>query len=413
MYKKFIQSFLVVLIMVSLFKCAEESNPQLEADNFTSIFDHNQFDAGFTPIDIQQTADGGYVVLSERDLKDPDNKKIQLKGVYLMKADKYGNFESALEVGDSLMNPVGRLTVIADRFYFFCMENTASTANPARVKLASFDANLSDFKTETISELLYPAASSFATSPNRFILLSFNNDSKESVISLISPDGNILDSKGYTVGVGDKSEEPIMNHYLRTGRQFPFDAGFVSGSTYYFNGFYDYTFSLVFTDLDDAELPDGVVQGQDDDGGFSAVSASGGKFAAARFNYGDNYFLVNAPIQTSTVSSSTDANLTGHTLPELTPDAHVKILRATVDTEKLLIYGSDTQTRQIGLYFYNESGTFISSRYFGFSNPFEIANMIQTSDEGLAVCGTTYLAGRFPRICIFKISKEELAKNAK
>ena len=55
------------------------------------------------------------------------------------------------------------------------------------------------------------------------------------------------------------------------------------------------------------------------------------------------------------------------------------------------------------------TGTFISSRYLGFSNPYEIASLVQTSDEGLAVCGTTYLAGRFPRICIFKLSKEELA----
>ena len=65
---------------------------------------------------------------------------------------------------------------------------------------------------------------------------------------------------------------------------------------------------------------------------------------------------------------------------------------------------SDTKSKQIGLLFYEEStGKFISSRYLGFSNPFEIASIVQTSDEGLAVCGTTYLAGRFPRICIIQI----------
>ena len=48
---------------------------------------------------------------------------------------------------------------------------------------------------------------------------------------------------------------------------------------------------------------------------------------------------------------------------------------------------------------------------WAFLNPFEIANLVQTSDGGLAVCGTTYLAGRFPRICIFKLSKNKLSEN--
>jgi hypothetical protein len=39
---------------------------------------------------------------------------------------------------------------------------------------------------------------------------------------------------------------------------------------------------------------------------------------------------------------------------------------------------------------------------------FEIAQIISTADGGLAVCGTTYLAGRFPRICIIKLDKDQL-----
>ena len=93
-------------------------------------------------------------------------------------------------------------------------------------------------------------------------------------------------------------------------------------------------------------------------------------------------------------------------------NASVRILRATIDSKNVLIYGTDTKSKQIGLLFYEESaGTFLSSRYLGFSNPFEIANLIQTEDGGLAVCGTTYLAGRFPRICIFKLSKAKLSEN--
>jgi hypothetical protein len=138
----------------------------------------------------------------------------------------------------------------------------------------------------------------------------------------------------------------------------------------------------------------------------------GSKFAAARFNFGDNFLIPNRELQTNAITSSID--LGGYSLPELVPDANVRILRAKIDTQNILIYGSDTKSKQIGLLFYEEAtGNFMSSRYLGFSNPFEIASLTQTSDDGLAVCGTTYLAGRFPRICIFKLSREQLVSQVK
>ncbi|MFZ6010952.1 MAG: hypothetical protein ACOYXT_11465, partial [Bacteroidota bacterium] len=184
----------------------------------------------------------------------------------------------------------------------------------------------------------------------------------------------------------------------------------IAGGLYYFNGFHNYTFSLVFTDLNNDD-PVGVVQGQQDDGGFSALfPLGGGKFAASRFNFGDNYLLPNVNLSTNTVTSSVD--LGGNSLPELVSNAPVKIIRVQVDSKTAILYGSNTKSGQIGLLFYDEAtGTFKSSRYLGFSNPFEIASVTQTSDGGLAVCGTTYLAGRFPRISLFKISKGELAGN--
>jgi hypothetical protein len=278
-------------------------------------------------------------------------------------------------------------------------------------KLASFTDALDDFSTTDLTGLTYPGGASLVAQ-DKFVLLSYSNDAKQSIVSLISPVGAVGASKGFTVGVGDDSEEPIMNHYLRLGKKFPFDAGLVSGSTYYFNGFYDYTFSLVFTDLN-GDAPLGVIQGQDDDGGFSAVAPLGSaRLAAARYNFGSNFFLPNPTLSINGVSSGVD--LGGLTLPELIPNAKVKILPVTVRDKKVLIYASDTQSRQIGLYFYDEAtGVFLGSRYLGFSNPFEIGNLIQTEDEGIAVCGTTYLVGRFPRVCVFKLSKQDLEGSVK
>lgn len=395
MLKKNISAIFIVFALVVSVSCSEESNPEFDTQTFTAIFDNNQFDASYFPIDMQQTPDGGFVVLGGRKLDDSN-----FTGIYLLKADKFGNFVKEIEVEETSVNPVADFVEYQTKYYFFCMDPLTQVA-----QIASVDANLEAVTINPVQGgLTYPAASAFIE--NNFVMLGYNNGDKETVISILNPDGGILESQGYTIGTGEDVEEPIINHYIRTGRQYPFEVGKTAGNLYFFNGFYNYTFSLVFTNFGDE--PAGVVQGQQDDGGFSAVTPlAGNMFASSRFNFGDNYLLPNKELSTSGITSSVD--LGGYSLPELVPNAKVRILRATVDGKNVLIYGSDTKSKQIGLLFYEEStGEFISSRYLGFSNPFEVASLIQTSDEGLAVCGTTYLAGRFPRICIFKLSKDQL-----
>ena len=394
------KSFIIILASVGfVFSCSEESNPTFDTDNFTAIFDNNKFETSYFPIDIRETPDGGYLVLGGRRLNDSN-----FTGIYLLKADKFGNFVKEIEVDETSVNPIANLTTFQGKYYFFCMDPMTQVA-----QIADVDPELAAVTiTPVQGGLTYPSAASFVD--NSFVLLSYDNGNKESIISLVSISGGVQASKGYSIGTGEDIEEPIINHFIRTGRQYPFEAGKVSSNLYFFNGFYNYTFSLVFTNIS-SDDPVGVVQGQQDDGGFSAVTSLGGtRFASSRFNFGDNFILPNKDLATSGNSSSTD--LGGYSLPEMVENAKVKILRATVDNKDVLIYGTDTKSKQIGLLFYEEtSGTFLNSRYLGFSNPFEIANLIQTADGGLAVCGTTYLAGRFPRICIFKLSKDKLVES--
>lgn len=390
----------IIIILASVvISCTEESNPTFDTDNFTKIFDNNKFDASYFPIDMRQTPDGGYLILGGRKLIDSN-----FTGIYLLKVDKFGNFVKEIEVDETSVNPIAKFTAYQDKYYFFCMDPITQEA-----QLADVDAGLETVTITPVQNgLTYPAAASFVD--NSFVLLSYNNGDKASVISLVSVSGGVQASKGYSIGTGEDIEEPIINHYIRTGRQFPCEAGKIASGLYFFNGFFNYTFSLVFTNIS-SDDPVGVVQGQQDDGGFSAVTPLGGnKFASSRFNFGDNFILPNKDLSTSGNTSSTD--LGGYSLPEMVENATVRILRANINSKNVLVYGTDTKSKQIGLLFYDEaSGTFMSSRYLGFSNPFEIANLTQTADGGLAICGTTYLAGRFPRICIFKLSKEKLSEN--
>lgn len=385
-----------VFIALLCMACSEESNPEFEKETFTSIFDNKAFLSSFHPIDLAQTPDGGYLILAERKITDSN-----FRGIYLLKADAYGNFVKELLLDDQYVNPVADLMSVDDAFYFIGMDGFNLQA-----LLIKVDGNADAAEVTPMPGITYPAAAS--VDGNGFLLLSYNHVERASVISGHDFAGQVTTGpKAFGIGAGDEVAEPIMNHYLGTGRRFPFRVGKVSDGLYFFNGFENYTFSIVFTNLQGDE-PQGIVQGQQDDGGFSAlIPLGGGTFAASRFNFGENYFLPRVTLETNGLTAG--AFLGGLVLPELIPDAPVRILRATIGATNALIFASDTRSKQIGLFFYNEAdGAFISSRYLGFSNPFEVGALTLTEDGGLAVCGTTYLAGRFPRICLFKISKEAL-----
>ncbi|CAN5625127.1 hypothetical protein BH10BAC4_BH10BAC4_05010 [soil metagenome] len=386
---------LPILIAGLVLACANDPDPAADKAQFVRIYDNTRFNASYFPIDIRQTTDGGYLILGGRRLSTSN-----FTGIYLMKVDEFGKFISDVEVPDAMVNPVGPLLESNGKFYFFCM-----TSVGLQTQLQEVDPSGAIANTINIGGT-YPMAA--GTDNSNFLLLSYDIANKKSQVSIIGSNGSVQKTKGFNIGAGDAVEEPIINHFLRTGKQLPFQVGKAGSGQYFFNGFYNYTLSLVFTDLN-ADNPLGVVQGQQDKGGFSQVlPLEGNAFAAARFNFGDNYILPNLSINSSGVSSITD--LGGNNFPELVNDAPIRILKTTISSKEVLIFASNTRSRTIALFFYDKvSGAFVGSHYLGFSNPFEVTNLVATVDGGVSVCGTTYVAGRFPRICIFKLSKETLS----
>ena len=390
-----LQCFGITILTLLGTSCANDADPAADKSNFTAIYDNDKFNTSYYPIDMRQTPDGGYLILGGRRVVDSN-----FSGVYTMKVDEQGQFVQDREIDDINVNPVGRLLELNGKYYFFCM-----TSVGLQTQLIELDASGEIVQTLDVGGS-YPAAAALDNAG--FVLLSYDNLTKQSVVSLVSVTGDITKSQGFSIGAGDAVEEPIINSFLRTGRQLPFQVDKTSSGQYYFNGFYNYTFSMVITDLSSAE-PQGIIQGQQADGGLSQIQQiDGEKFAVARFNFGDNYFQPNVNLSTSGISSSTD--LGGNTLPELISNSTVRILKTILNGKNILIYSSNTRSKQIALFIYDAaSGELLGSKYLGFSNPFEIASLLTTADGGLAICGSTYVAGRFPRICLFKISKDELA----
>ena len=384
--------------VVLLIGCTPDATEEANYQNFTTILDNNEFSTAFYPLDVRQTTRGDYLVLAEK--KIPETT---FRGVYVVLVDESGRFERELSLDETFVNPIGPLMLMGESWYFVCMDPLNQQA-----KVVSVDELLEGFTSVSAGGITYPGA--VAKDGNDFVLLSYDQADKNTIISRHGVDGSFKGSPlALSIGVGEDVEEPIINHYLRTGKRFPFQVGSVPGGGYFLNGFYNYTFSLVFIDgsLQNAQ---GVVQGQQDDGGFSAIlPLSGGKYAASRFNFGDNYLLPNVTL--SSTSTTIGLELGGNAFPELVSNANVKILGTSVKNKNVLVFASDTRSKQIGLYFHDEaSGAFLTSRYLGFSNPFEVGSLSSTEDGGLIVCGTTYLAGRFPRICLLKLSKGEIER---
>jgi hypothetical protein len=180
---------------------------------------------------------------------------------------------------------------------------------------------------------------------------------------------------------------------------------------YFFNGFINYSFALVFTDLS-ADLPSHTVYGQQQNAGFSSVlPIIGQNFAVSGYSFGFNFLLPTANLTTSGggFSSVTDVQSNGYSFPELESNARVKIIRGTFKGKNVVIYASNTKSGQIGIYIYDETtGEFLSSKYLGYSNPFEVAALVQTTEGDFVVSGTTFVAGRLPRLCLIKVPKDEI-----
>jgi len=386
---------IMVLLSILVNACSEPNDTEPSV-NFLKIYDDAHFNASYIPIDIIQTEDEGFLILSGTRLESSD-----FIGIYILKVDREGNFLNDIFFPETIVHPVAGWLPMNDTYYFFAMNATNLGVQLFGVSQGGNVLDPIDINTT------YPLHAS--VDGDNFLLLSYDNNSKSSILSVVTPDGNIQASKSFSIGLGEGIEEPVIDHFTRTGRQFPFITGRSGDGLYYFNGFYNYTFSLVFTDLN-GDDPAGVVQGQREEGGFSALLPLGSNvFFASRFNFGDNYTLPNTSISTSGISSITD--LGGNPALEWVPDAHVAIENLTIANIDVILYASTTKSSQIMISIYaTDDGSWLGTDYFGFSTPYKLVNLAKTIDNGVVILGSTAVAGRFERICMFKLSEENLAR---
>ncbi len=364
------------------------------SESFLKIYDDSNFDLSYHPIDVVETIDG-FIILSGTELTNSD-----FQGIQLIKTDEEGNYVGQNSTIDYVA-PIGEVYMIDSISYFFAMNSSTLQA-----VLVGVNPQLEVTVDVTIGGIDYPLASAL-TSSNELLLLSYDPINLTSEISLIGLDGGFLDGEDYTIGAGSDIEAQIIDHYLqRNENPYPFFCGEISPGNYYFNGFYNFSFSMVFTDLSAA--PTGVLQGQSTDAGVrAALPLSGSNFAIAGFQFDENFQLSSTALNTTGLASSVD--LYPGDMAELKPYTPTKAISYSSGSGELTVFAAETKGRRIVLHFYDaSSGEVAGIRQIGFQNPFTFASIKVGTDNSILVLGTTFVADRFERIALNKISSSEI-----
>ncbi|MCU0445439.1 MAG: hypothetical protein MUE85_11020 [Microscillaceae bacterium] len=405
--------FLLIFLLACDLKDAKEVDSSL---SFTKIFDNDLFAKTFTPLDVKQTPDGGYLVLGETAVDFST-----FAGIFLLKIDRAGNAVFSQTLADGSLNPVSDLVPTANGFFLMCMDILGNETKLIRI----------DFDGIRVTEVqrytgINNPLSATPEGNSSWVVQHYNQDENAVYVSSLANNNPSRSQQmafpivvdGYTES---RIEDAIFKHLNRIGRKKPFMSGSLGSGMYFYNGYLEETFSVVFFRFGEeyAYGPDGGQEpakllGVSDDEVVSNIFQTGNRtFALARYANGANFFttktddLFNDIILNNTVIQTED--LTNLPILELFPNARVVLKRVQIGGRRVLLYASDTIGKQIVLFAYDEAtGNLLGKKYLGSGFPYEIGGFDQTDDGGLAVVGTTYITGRFPRVCMFKLSNQDL-----
>lgn len=387
----FCSGLFIILIFFLFTHCDIKKNEIKPESSFAKIYNNEKIEGSFYPIDLKQTSDGGFLVLAAANLWD----------TYLLKINSKGEQEWDTTI-TSIVNPIGDLSISNNgSLRFFGMDKLSRQITLLEI---SQDKNLNELKRFSFTTT---ALSSSPTPNGGYLLLSYNYDKGKTFFHIISPVFETIYEQEYDPleDVTDK----IDAHVYRRGISYPFFTGTIlNGNTtvgYYVNVFYEYRIALQF--IDAGGLPAGKLDGYSYRGGLSSfLPLANNQFALSRFAFEENFFTPNVPINIEDIQSVSKLN--GKQIYDISAYAKVVLKKAIIGGRDILIYGSTTKNNRIILYFYTPTGEYLGQKYLGAVFPYELFNFIHTNDGGLAILGKTFVAGRFPRVCLFKLSSEEI-----
>ena len=379
---------------ITTVSCDIQDNTVEPQDVFTRVYNNDNFDDSFVPISIAQTADSGYLVLGGREVTDT-----QFLVPYLIKVDSKGDFQWEQTPSENYANPLSGLTISGNSYQFFCMDKLNLGTYLIQVEDVSGSFNEVGY----LPALQYPLAAT-AVNGIGFVVQGYNREDEKTVLARLNTNAVTVWQEEYDTF--EDVEEDIVKHLIGTSRPLPFMTG-STGSSFFFNGFYNYSFSMGFVNAADGSLT-GVINGPGVEDAISgATQINGTEFAMARYSYLDNKIIPSYNVNVNGIEVTGD--LEGLQFEELTQQAKFQIKKINAAGKSTVIYGTETKKGQVLLLAYDQNTQeLLGSRYLGYEQPYQMADFKKTLDGGLIVLASTHVTGRFPRLALFKLSKTDL-----
>lgn len=385
--KLFRYCLLILGTAVFLSGCKKDSKPE---DAFIKIYDDQNGNKHFYPLGItKSSADDGYIVLSAYD------------GwrIHLMKIDKTGAFVWNYELPENYVNAVPNLISQNGQNYLVCMDAVGLFT----VVLKIDEGNHSVTEVSSFQNVLYPTY--VYSSGQDVYIQNYNRTTFQTGIHHLAPDLSSITQSG-SVNIYTDVEERVVNHVTYDGSRIPFFVSSTPEQDYIvMNGFYNYSFSLIFLNPDLTFA--GVYNGAGFDGGLAAISPSGNaQFALARFSFDNLYYNPHATLTPTTIDIAASIPAQGNS--ELDAKKTVLIKEISIKGSKYNAFLASTRSNQMLLSVYGSGGNLVGKKYLGKSIPLTACDFIQTEDDGISILLQAKIMGSFDRIALMKLSKEEL-----
>ena len=386
--------YIFLALVVGITSCKTEEAEVELANNFVKIYNNEDFKISYQPLDIKQTKDGGFIILG---IEGSNN-------TYISRITDVGEFLSDTVISSPYTNPLSELIEINDAYHFFSMDDVTLGLHLLKVSLS--DSSQIPEVVKSFPEIIYPLHAS-QTPDGGFIVQSYNRDDKTTVMTKLNGGFSQVWQEEYEVL--EDVEEKIIAKFAGTGeRTMPYFTGSADdGGTYFFNGYFNFNFSMVFVNASTGEMT-GVLNGLREETGVSAaVHLGGAAYALSRYSFGDSFIAPKGEVTPQDAKFS--GEIEDNKFAEIEAHAVVKIKRLVINGKNVVAYGTHTKSKQIVLYLYDEAdGVLLGVKYFGDVNPYEFGGFSLTNDGGLVLLGRTFVAGRFPRMVVFKMSQEDL-----
>lgn len=368
--------------------CKKDAQPE---DAFIKIYDDQNGNKHFHPLGMATSeSNDGYIVVSAY-----DGWRIQL-----MKIDNAGEFVWNYELPSNYVNAVPDLIKMNGQNYLVCMDAVGLFTCVLRIDEAAHTTT----EIASFSTVLYPTAAYH--SGQHVYIQNYDRLSYKTGIHRLSDDLSAIEQSG-SVNIFTDVEERIVDHVTHNGNRIPFFVSSTPEQDYIvMNGFYNYSFSLIFLNPDLSFA--GVYNGAGFNGGLAALSPLGAsRFSLARFSYDNLYYNTGVTLNPTAIDIAEAIPAQGNS--ELAAEKPVLIRDISISDTDYKVYVSSTRSNQLLVSVYDPaSGELVGKKYLGKNVPITACDLMQTEDEGVNILVRVKIMGNLDRIGLIKLSKAEV-----